>query len=169
MSKTESKELETKIEESKVAVEKTTTEVVLEQIANASTREEKKKLRRAAVENLGPLHLDDHYKKKGFRQRLVNITPGNVHKRQLEGYRLIDASNAQVGNGSLDTAHTTGGALEVEVGRRATAKAVWMEISEEDAQILDEIRDDLAREQADMIHKSDIPENVRVGKVTTEV
>jgi len=154
--------------EKKVEIETTNTEVTKELIDQAQTREAKKKLRRAALENLGPLHLDQKYKREGFRQRLVNVTPGNIAKRELEGYRIIEAQDAQCGNGSIDTAHSASGQLEVEVGRRHSAKAVWMEISEEDAQILDEIRDDLAREQAGMIYKSDIPENVRIGKVSSE-
>lgn len=132
------------------------------------TREQKKKLRRAAIEDSGSLHLDDKYKKPGYRQRLVNVEPGNIHKRELEGYKPIRVSEDQVGNGTLDTSHSVGGFIEVEVGRRHSQKAIWMEIQEEDALILDEIRDDKAREQASMIYKSEIPSDVRVGKVSME-
>jgi hypothetical protein len=143
-------------------------DLVKAEIESADTKEKKKKLRRAAIQNMGPLHLDQIYKKPGFRQRLVNVEPGNIAKRELEGYRPIKMQDAAYGNGTVDTAHGTGGVLEVEVGRRHSQKAVWMEIAEEDAQILDEIRDDLAKEQAGMIYKSDIPENARIGKVTKE-
>lgn len=153
---TNSKE-ETKVN-TEITVEKTT-----EQLRN-----EKKKLRRAQIENAGALHLDEKYKKPGFRQRLVNVIEGNLNKRELEGYRLIPMSEGQVGDGAVNTSHSTGGTIEVEVGRRNSMKAVWMEISEEDALILDEIRDDKAREQNAMIEKSDIPENARIGKVTRE-
>lgn len=131
---------------------------------------EKKKLRRAQIENVGALFLDPKYKKKGFRQRLVNVMEGNVHKRELEGYRPIFAQDGEgVGNGTVNTAHGLGGSyLEVEVGRKNAQKAIWMEIAEEDALILDEIRDDKAREQAQMLYKSDIPQDVRLGKISTE-
>lgn len=157
----ETKSIEEKVEMSSPAEK--AKEVVL-------SHSEKKKLRRAQIENVGALFLDPKYKKKGFRQRLVNIMEGNVHKRELEGYRPIIAQDGDgVGNGSVNTAHGLGGSyLEVEVGRKNSQKAIWMEIAEEDALILDEIRDDKAREQAQMLYKSDIPQDVRVGKVSTE-
>jgi hypothetical protein len=143
-------------------------EITVEQIEKAQTREEKKKLRRAAIENMGPLYLDEKFKKPGYRQRLVNVEPGNIQKRELEGYRPISGRFGQVGNGAVDTSHSVSSLLEVEVGRRASATAIWMEISEEDALILDEIRDEKAREQASMIYKSDIPDNVRIGNIKEE-
>lgn len=130
------------------------------------TREEKKKLRRAEIENKGALHIDDKYKKPGYRQRLVNAQ--NVAERMRQGYSPIQyIEGAELGN-TIATQRGLGGSVEITVNKSTGDKGIWMEIPEEDALILDEIRDDLAREQNAMIEQIDIPANQRIGKITRE-
>lgn len=161
--------------EKKLETKNTTTTESVEELEKKlakvkAEREEKKKLRRAAIENVGALHLDEIYKRPGFRQRLVNLTPGNFEKQIDKGFSPIKAIPGYgCGNGVVNESVSPDGHLMVEVGRgNGSLKAIWMEIAEEDALILDEIRDDLAKEQARMIYESDVPEHVRVGKVTME-
>lgn len=135
------------------------------------SREEKKKLRRAHIEDRGALHLDPQFKREGFRQRLVNVTSGNIEKYRAMGYNIIEAANSEAGNGSIDTSHAPGASLEVEVGRRVSQKAVWMEISEEDYQLNREIEADKAKELDESIGASvndSIPNENRIGQITRE-
>lgn len=133
------------------------------------SREEKKALRRAQMTEVGRLHLADEFKEKGYRYRVCNVLPGNIENYKSRGYEVV-THPIQSGTGSLEHPEVNGNPTEFEVGgANGSMKAIWMRIAEEDAQILDEIRDDLAREQAGMILKNPgIPEDQLVGKITKE-
>jgi hypothetical protein len=133
------------------------------------SREEKKALRRAGMQENGRLHLSDEYKEEGFRYRVCNVLPGNIENRKSQGYEVVTHAITS-GSGSLGNLEVNGRPQEFEVGgANGSMKAIWMRISEEDASILDEIRDDLAAEQDSMIRQNPgIPEDQLIGKITKE-
>lgn len=141
--------------------------------------EEKKRLRREAMEERGRLTLPDEFKEPGYRYRPCNVTPGNIENWKSRGYEVV--THAMRSGSGLDSQPEVNGApLEFEVGgANGSMKAVWMRIREEDALILDSIRDDKAKEQAAMIYKDPIPQGNRasespltqgtsIGKITKE-
>lgn len=141
-------------------------------------REEKKRLRRESMEERGRLTLSDEYKEPGYRYRVCNVLPGNIENWKSRGYEIV-THNMKSGSGLNSQPEVDGTPVEFEVGgAQGSMKAVWMRIREEEAEILDEIRDDKAREQAEMITKNPIPAGNRldehynhptIGKVTKEV
>ncbi len=132
-------------------------------------RAKKKAERKAAIQNNTRLFLDEKYKEAGYRYRIVNVTPGNVESQLSKGYEVV-THDMHSGSGSLANPECSGTPLEFEVGGHSgSMKAVWMRIAEDDAQILDEIRDDEARAQEELIKKVDgIPNESLVGSITKE-
>lgn len=116
------------------------------------SREEKKRLRAAAIHENNGLELDESLKKPGMKYRLCNVTPGNIERYRSMGYSPVQGPN---------------GAVELEVGKRTNLKAIWMETSDENYEILREIETDKAKAQ-EMMMFSDIPKENRIGTVTTE-
>jgi hypothetical protein len=131
------------------------------------SREEKKRLRKAALGEHNPLAIDESLKKPGMVYRLCNVTPGNIDKYRRMGYEVVQ-NPIHKGTEGLGEAKTASGCVEVSVGKSSDLKAVWMETSEENYEILREIELDKAREQDKMIYKSEIPEENRIGKVTRD-
>jgi hypothetical protein len=131
------------------------------------------------MEERGRLTLSDEYKEPGFRYRVCNVLPGNIENWKSKGYEVV-THDMKSGSGLTGSPEVNGNPVEFEVGgANGSMKAVWMRIREEDASINDEIRDDLAREQAEMIYKDPIPQGNRasespltqgtnIGKVTKE-
>ena len=87
----------------------------------------------------------------------------------IQGYEVV-THKLTSGSGSLANPEVDGTPHEFEVGgANGSMKAVWMRIADEDKEILDEIRDDLAKEQASAITKNPgIPEDQLIGKITKE-
>lgn len=110
------------------------------------SREDKKALMKAKLKDRDPLSLNDHLKDPNKAYRLVNCTPGNVEKYQDLGYSVC-SSKIHYGTGDIDQSSSASGCPEIEVGKTSSLKAVWMETSKENKEILDEIRDDAARAQ----------------------
>lgn len=135
----------------------------------AKIKAKKKAARRAAIEEHGRLHLAEDFKEKGYRYRPCNATPGNIESWKTKGYEVV-THQLSSGNGGLATPEVDGTPTEFEVGgANGSMKGIWMRIREEDALILDEIRDDLAREQAAMVDKvPGIPTSNLIGSVTKE-
>lgn len=154
------------IEENKMNTE---SEVKAKAAKKELSKEEKKALRRANMSEHGRLHLADEYKEEGYRYRVCNVLPGNIENWKSRGYEVV-THKLKSGDGSSSRPEVDGTPMEFEVGgARGSMKAVWMRITEEDAQILDEIRDDEAREQDSQIHKNPgIPEDQLIGKVSKE-
>lgn len=143
------------------------------------SREEKKRLRREGMSENGRITMKDEDKETGYRYRLCNVLPGNIENWKSKGYEVV-THNLTSGTGQIEKPECNGRPQEVEVGgAHGSMKAVWMRTTEENAQILDEIRDDLAREQAQMIYKDPIPvgsraaespltQGTNIGKITKE-
>ncbi len=133
------------------------------------SKAEKKAARRAAIQEHGRLHLADEFKEKGYRYRPCNVTPGNIESWKTKGYEVVTHPISS-GSGSLSQPEVNGNTSEFEVGgANGSMKGIWMRIREEDALILDEIRDDMAKEQADMVMKvPGIPQENLIGSVTKE-
>ncbi len=144
-------------------VEKVKKEMSLEE------RQAKKNARRAGMTECGRLHLAEDLKEKGYSYRVCNVLPGNIENYKSQGYEVVTHSISS-GTGSLDNPEVNGVPQEFEVGgAKGSMKAVWMRIRDEDKEINDEIRDDLAREQDSIIRKNPgIPEDQLVGKITKE-
>jgi hypothetical protein len=126
----------------------------------------KKKMRRALSENPGPLFIDDKYKREGYRYRIVNDTPGRIDFLESRGYSVV-RREVDVGNGSIDAPSATGSAVELEVGKIHSQKAVLMEISEEDYQLNRKEKEQLADEQDKMVGQTGIP--TQYGKITRTI
>lgn len=135
------------------------------------TREQKKAARRQAIDQPTRIFLAEDCKEAGYRYRLCNVTPGNIESWKEKGYEVVTHSIVS-GSGNLKHTNINGNPTEVEVGGASgSMKAIWMRISEDDGQILDEIRDDRAREQDAMIRQSPIPkenQSDHAGGVTKE-
>lgn len=133
------------------------------------SRAEKKAARRQGMAEHGRLTLAEEYKEPGFRYRICNVLPGNIENYKTKGYEVV-THNLKSGSGRIDQPEADGTPMEVEVGgANGSMKGVWMRISEEDAQINDEIRADLAREQDSMVNKvQGIPQENLIGSVTRE-
>lgn len=120
------------------------------------SREEKKRLRREGMQENGRLTLSDEYKEDGYEYRVCNVLPGNIENWKSRGYEVVTHKIVS-GNGSVQQPEVKGNPTEFEVGgANGSMKAVWMRIRKEDKEILDEIRDDMAREQSDMILKNPV-------------
>ncbi len=130
----------------------------------AEDKAAKKAARLANMKDRDILAMDESLRKPGKKYRLVNCTPGNIERYRSMGYEIAQAG-IHKGEGSLSEAVSAFGCAEVEVGRKASSKAVWMETDEENAQILREIEDDKAREQEAQIYKSEIPDDSRIGYI----
>lgn len=149
-------------------LEAKTEEVVEKKVKKELTREEKKAMRREGMSQQGVLTLPDELKEKGYRYRVCNLTPGNWESYRSAGWEIV-THDMKSGSGSLGRPEVDGRPVDFEVGGSyGSVKAVWIRTPEDNASILDEIRDDMAREQANMIHKSPIPEESRIGSITKE-
>ncbi len=131
------------------------------------SRETKKALRREAIKERNSLSIDESLKKPGMKYRLCNVTPGNIEKYRTMGYEVVNGQ-IHLGKGGLEQTSTANGCIEVDVGRTSSLKAVWMETSDENYEILREIELDNARAQDEMIHESEIPEENRIGNITKD-
>ncbi len=133
------------------------------------SKDQKKALRREGMEERGRLTVPDEYKEEGFRYRICNVTPGNIENWKSKGYEVV-THDMRTGSGLTSQPELNGKPVEIEVGGASgSMKAIVMRCTEEDGQINDEIRDDLAREQANMIYQNPgIPESQLTGKITKE-
>ncbi len=131
------------------------------------SREEKKRLRREAITDKNTLAMDESLKQPGMKYRLCNVTPGNIENWKKRGYEVVQAP-IHAGTGDLGEAKSAHGSIEVEVGRTSSLKAVWMETSDENYDLLREIDADNAKSQEDMIFDSEIPQDAQIGKITKD-
>jgi len=143
------------------------------------SKEEKKALRRSSMSERGRLSLDDEYKEEGYRYRVCNVLPGNIENWKSKGYEVV-THNMKSGSGLTNYPEVDGNPVELEVGgANGSMKAIWMRISNEDAEILDEIRDEDAASQDQIINEDPIPQGSRasesplvrgtnIGKITKE-
>lgn len=129
------------------------------------SKEEKKRLRREAISSKSGLEIDESLKQPGKVYRLCNVTPGNIEKYRSMGYEVTQ-DTLHKGSGSLSAASAAKGCIEVEVGRSSSLKAIYMETSEENFEILRELDVENAKAQDARIYESEIPEENRIGKVT---
>lgn len=120
------------------------------------SKEEKKRLRRAAMTEKNALSIDESLRKPGMKYRLCNLTPGNIERYRSMGYEIV-SNPIHEGTGSLAEAKSASGSVEVPVGRTSDLKAVWMETSEDNYQILRDIEAENAAKQDEMIFESDVP------------
>ncbi len=128
-------------------------------------KETKKTMRRASPENYGATYIDPKYQREGYRLRIVNDTPGRVAYLESKGYSLV-REEVEVGSGSLEDPHQLGSAVEIEVGRTRSQKAVLMTISDEDYAYNRQLVKNETDEQDKMLGQTGIP--TQYGKVTTE-
>lgn len=140
------------------------TESSKETIKQELSREEKKRLRKEAISEKDSLAIDERLKEPGKRYRLCNVTPGNIERYRSMGYE-VTKNTLPTGSGSLSNAQSAKGCVEVTVGRSSDLKAIWMETSDENYEILREIDAEKAKAQDAMIYESEIPEANRIGDV----
>ena len=128
------------------------------------SRAEKKAQRRAGMQENGRLTLSDEYKEEGYEYRVCNVLPGNIENWKSRGYEIVEHKIVS-GDGSVQRPEANGVPVEFEVGgANGSMKAVWMRIRKEDKEILDEIRDDMAKEQSDMILKNPVGDENDLAK-----
>lgn len=129
-----------------MSTKKDTSAVTKEELS----REEKKKLRREAIQDKNTLTVPDSIKKPGMQYRLCSVKNIGFHRsRGYEIAKALDAANT--GTDDVNKAVSATGSYEVIVDKVHGDKAVWMETTEENYQILLEIDQDKAQEQADML------------------
>lgn len=140
------------------------------------SREEKKAARRAGMSEHGRLTVPEGIKEVGYRYRVCNVLPGNIENWKSKGYEVV-THDMKSGDGSNSRPEVNGVPCEFEVGgANGSMKAVWMRITEEDASILDEIRDEDNRNQDQMVKdcrnplngESFIPNANLIGSVSKE-
>lgn len=144
------------------------------------TREElsydqKKAMRRNAIDKNSRLYLDDKYKEKGYTYRICNVMPGNIETYRDKGYEVVTHSMSS-GNGTIGQPEVDGTPREFEVGGASgSRKAIWMRISDENLQILREIEKENADNQTSMLYRGKdgsgqgfIPDGHAYGKITKD-
>jgi len=125
----------------------------------------KKKLRRADLENAGRLHIPDEYKEDGYHLRIVDADkPGQIERLKNLGYEIV-TKDLSVGNNSVDTPHSVGSAVEVEIGIRKHRQGIVMRISNEDREEILKLKKEKADEQDAMLGNTGIPKEFQTGDV----
>jgi hypothetical protein len=137
--------------------------------------EQKKAMRRNAIDKTSRLYLDDKFKEKGFNYRICNVTPGNIETYLDKGYEVVTHPMSS-GTGSISQPEVDGTPREFEVGGASgSRKAIWMRISDENLKMLREIEKENADNQTAMLYRgkdgggnSFIPDGHQYGKITKE-
>jgi hypothetical protein len=94
-------------------------------------QEKSKRVKRKRLEQVGPLFVDDQYKRAGFVRRFVNNTPGAIKRAEKLGYTVVQ-EDMQVGDSTVSNTKPLDSAVSVVVDKKTGQKAYLMEIPREE-------------------------------------
>ncbi|HEY1645636.1 MAG TPA: hypothetical protein VGF75_04660 [Candidatus Saccharimonadales bacterium] len=113
-------------------------------------KEKSTRVKRKRLEKAGPLFIDDSNFEQGYHYRIVNVSAGEVARRQKMGYEVVEDKDLVVGDQTAAQSSKLGSAVILDVGRTSELKGVLIRIPNDEYQeILDELHElTVKKEQA---------------------
>lgn len=106
-------------------------------------KEKTKRIKRALLTEIGPLHIDEKYKKPGMVRRIVNADkPGRIAFLEKLGYRIV-TDDTKIGDSSKIKPSSLDSCVRVELGNDVRhVDGILMEIPEDEYNEIQAIKEE---------------------------
>ena len=99
------------------------------------------RIKRNRLQKKGRMYIDPTNLEAGFHYRVVNDEPGEVARRKLQGYEVVQSKDTEFGEGVTKSANL-GSVVSVTVDKTLGTKGILMRMPNEDYQeCLDELNE----------------------------
>ncbi len=131
-------------------------------------KEKSTRVKRNRLQRKGRLYIDPKHLEEGFHYRVVNDEPGEVNRRKLQGYEVVQNRDIEMGEGVTQSS-SMGSVVSVTVDKQVGTKGILMRMPNEDYQeCLEELDEINKKVHESTLQKSGINRKEVYGSLTKE-